>query len=80
MRTKRQDLVARVASLPDDLLDDVQQSLDDIVRWHQAGVYRLSDDERAGVRKGMDAAKRGEFVSDEEMMAFRASLIIPATC
>jgi predicted transcriptional regulator len=71
MRTKRQDLVARVASLPDDLLDDVQQSLDDIVRWHQAGVYCLSDDERAGVRKGMDAAERGEFVSDEEMAAFR---------
>ena len=34
---------------------------------HRAGVYHLSDDERVAVRKGMDAARRGEFASDEEM-------------
>jgi predicted transcriptional regulator len=33
-------------------------------------VYQLSDEERAAVRAGMDAARRGEFVSEEEMEAF----------
>jgi predicted transcriptional regulator len=33
-------------------------------------VYRLSDEERTAVRAGMDAARRGEFVSEEEIEAF----------
>jgi predicted transcriptional regulator len=60
----------RVAALPEDLLDEVAQSVEDIVIWHQQGIYRLSDDERAAVRKGMEAARRGEFASDDEMAAF----------
>jgi predicted transcriptional regulator len=34
------------------------------------GVYRLSDEERAAVREGMDAARQGDFVPDEEMDEF----------
>jgi predicted transcriptional regulator len=30
-------------------------------------VYRLSDGERASVRAGMDAARRGDFATDEEV-------------
>jgi predicted transcriptional regulator len=30
-------------------------------------VYRLSDDERAAVREGMEDARRGDFASDEEI-------------
>ncbi|HML11760.1 MAG TPA: hypothetical protein VK456_00555 [Xanthobacteraceae bacterium] len=59
----------RVATLPEELLDEVTQSVEDIVTWHQSGVYHLSDDERAAVRKGMDAARRGEFASDDEIAA-----------
>jgi predicted transcriptional regulator len=33
-------------------------------------VYRLSDEERAAVRAGMDAALRGDFASDEEIEEF----------
>ena len=69
MTPKRQDLLERVAALPDDLLDEVGESVNEIMRWRE-GIYRLSDDERASVRKGMDAARRGEFVSDEELAAF----------
>jgi predicted transcriptional regulator len=43
--------------------------MDEIMRWHD-GMFRLTDDERAAVRKGMEAARRGEFVSDEELAAF----------
>ena len=34
------------------------------------GIYRLSDEELAAVRVGMDAARRGDFVPDEEMEEF----------
>jgi hypothetical protein len=70
MMTKRQSLMERVAALPDELLDEVAQSVEDIIVWHGQGVYHLSDDERASVRKGVEAAQRGEFVSDDEMTAF----------
>ncbi len=33
-------------------------------------VYELSDEERFSVRKGMDAAQRGEFAPDDEMETF----------
>src|ERR1700704_5135936 len=36
----------------------------------RSGMYRLSDEERTAVRAGMDAARRGEFVSEREMEAF----------
>jgi predicted transcriptional regulator len=69
MMTKRESLIERVATLPEELLDEVAQSVEDIVAWHQQGIYHLSDDERAAVRKGMEAARRGEFASDEEIAA-----------
>ena len=73
MSPKRQNLLERVAALPEELLGEVEETVEEIVRWHEGvsdGVYRLSDDERAAVRKGMDAARRGDFVSDEELAAF----------
>lgn len=70
MSAKRQHLIDQLASLPDDVLDEVQESVNDIMRWRQDGIFRLTDDERVSVRKGMDAVRRGEFVPDEEMAAF----------
>jgi predicted transcriptional regulator len=70
MSPKRQHLIDQLAALPDDVLDDVQESVNEIVRWHQDGVFRLSDEERIAVRKGMEAARRGEFVPDDEMAVF----------
>ena len=69
MSPKRQNLMERVAALPEELLDEVEQSVDDIVSLHD-GIYRLSDEERAAVRKGIEAARRGDFVPDDEMVAF----------
>lgn len=69
MSPNRQKLLDRVAALPEDLLDDVEESIQEIERW-QGDVFRLTDEERAAVRKGMDAARCGEFVSDEELAAF----------
>ena len=40
------------------------------IESRRSGVYRLSDEERTAVRAGMDAARRGDFASDEEMDEF----------
>ena len=34
------------------------------------GVYVMDDEERAAVREGLEQARRGEFVSDDEMEVF----------
>jgi predicted transcriptional regulator len=69
MSPKLHDLLERIAALPEDLLGEVAESVDEIERWRDE-VFRLTGEERAAVRKGMDAARRGEFVSDEELAAF----------
>lgn len=69
MNAKLQNLLERIATLPDELLAEVEESVEEIERWH-GDVFRLTDEERAAVRKGMAAAQRGEFVSDEELAAF----------
>jgi len=69
MNAKLQNLLERIAALPNEVLDEVQESIDEIERW-RGDVFRLTDEERAAVRKGMDAARRGEFVTDEELAAF----------
>jgi predicted transcriptional regulator len=69
MNAKLQNLIERIAALPDELLGEIEQSVDEIERW-RGDVFRLTDDERAAVRNGMEAARRGEFVSDEELAAF----------
>ena len=67
MDQKRQELLERAAALPDELLGELEESVNEIVGWHNSGVYRLSDEERAAVRRGMEAARRGEFASDEDI-------------
>ena len=69
--SRRDNLLRRVAELPDALLAEVEQSVEDIVSWH-AGVYELTDEERRAVERGQAAAERGEFVSDAELAAFLA--------
>jgi predicted transcriptional regulator len=62
-------LLEQVQSWP----EEDQEELAEVAREiesRRSGVYRLSDDERAAVRAGMDAARRGDFVPDEEMDEF----------
>jgi hypothetical protein len=50
-----------------------QQELMEIVREIEArrsGLYVMSDEENAAVAEGLDQAKRGDFVSDDEMNSF----------
>jgi len=69
MNAKLKNILDRIVALPEDALGDLEESLDEIERW-RSDVFRLTDEERTAVRKGMDAAKQGEFVSDDELAAF----------
>jgi hypothetical protein len=63
------EILSRVDSWP----EEDQAELADVARLIEArrsGVYRLSDEERVAVRKGMEAARRGESAADEEIERF----------
>jgi hypothetical protein len=69
MNPRTQALLEQVQSWP----EEDQEELADVAREiesRRTGIYRLSDDERAAVREGTDAALRGDFASDEEMEEF----------
>jgi plasmid stabilization system protein ParE len=60
------ELLQKVEAWP----EEDQEELAELVRVIEArrtGIYRLSDEERAAVRQGMDAARRGEFAADDEI-------------
>jgi predicted transcriptional regulator len=62
-------LLERVQTWP----EEDQEELADVAREiesRRSGVYRLSAEERTAVRAGMDAARRGDFVPDDEMDEF----------
>jgi predicted transcriptional regulator len=62
-------LLEQIASWP----KEDQEELVEVAREiesRRTGVYRLSDDERAAVRAGMDAARDGNFAPEDEMEEF----------
>ncbi|TKW77026.1 MAG: hypothetical protein DI543_17855 [Bradyrhizobium icense] len=62
-------LLERVESWP---VED-QEELAELAREIEArrsGLYRLSDEEGIAVRAGLEEARRGDFVPDDEMEAF----------
>ena len=62
-------LIERVSALPEEAQDELLDHVA-LIEARQSGVYHLTDDERAAVKKGLEAAERGEFVSNEDMAAF----------
>jgi hypothetical protein len=66
MSPETKTLLERVQSWP----EEDQEELAEVAREiesRRSGVYQLSDEERIAVRAGMDAARRGDFASDEEI-------------
>lgn len=52
--------------------EEDRQELAECAREIQArrtGIYIMNDEERAAMREGLEQARRGEFVSDDEMDA-----------
>ena len=69
MNKRLETLLDRVSAWPEvDQEELFEHAL--AIEARQSGVYRLSDEERAAVKKGLEAAERGEFASDEDMAGF----------
>ncbi|MEA2877166.1 MAG: hypothetical protein QOF14_2362 [Hyphomicrobiales bacterium] len=69
MNKRLETLVERVSALPEEAQEELLDHVA-LIEARQSGLYRLTDEERAAVKKGLEAAERGEFVSDEDMAAF----------
>jgi len=69
MSPKVKLILEQVASWPEEDQEELADAAREI-KSRRTGVYELSDDERAAVREGMDAARRGQFASDIEMEEF----------
>jgi len=63
-----EDLVDRLASWPPEDIEELEAYAREI-EARRTGVYRLTEDELAAIRKGVDQANRGEFVPDEVVEA-----------
>jgi hypothetical protein len=61
-------LLEHVASWPQAAQDEFVRSLADIEQKH-LGVYRLSAEERAAVRRGLQEMRDGRIASDEAVAA-----------
>jgi hypothetical protein len=70
-----EQLIERAAALPEEaqaeFVDAIADAMERIEAKHR-GVYRLSDDERRGIERGLRDMREGRFASDEHVAgAFR---------
>jgi predicted transcriptional regulator len=69
MNKRLETLLDRASTWPEEAQEELLERASEI-ESRQAGIYQLSDDERTAVKKGLAAAERGEFATDEAMTAF----------
>ena len=63
------EAIKKVRELPDSVQDDAAEMLFSVAA-KQGGPVRLDEETSAAIREGKAQARRGEFVSDEDMQAF----------
>jgi predicted transcriptional regulator len=63
------EAIKKVRELPDSVQDDVAEMLFSVAA-KQGEPIRLDEETRAAVQEGRAQARRGEFVSEEDMQAF----------
>ena len=68
MNKRLETLIERVAALPEEAQDELLDHIA-IIEAKHSGVYELSDDERAAVRRGLEEMRQGKLASDEEVEA-----------
>ena len=61
-------MLERVSTWPEEAQDEFVRSVADIESKH-LGVYRLSDEERDAVRRGLADMREGKLASDAEVAA-----------
>ncbi len=67
-RDDKELILEEISVWPETVQDDFLTSLQE-AETKFIGVYQLSDDERAAVRRGLAEARAGQFASDEEVAA-----------
>lgn len=68
MNKRLETLLDRVSTWPEEAQSELLEHVIEIEAKH-FGVYRLSDDERACVQRGLEEARQGKFATDEEVEA-----------
>jgi hypothetical protein len=68
MTTERKSLIDRVSSLPEGLLDEVEESLDGIEELHEGG-YHATPEELKAIDEARAQIARGEVATDVEVEA-----------
>ena len=68
MRKTLENLLERAAGWSEEAQAELVESMLEIETRH-GGVYRLSDDERAAVRQGLQEARDGKLAGDEAVAA-----------
>jgi predicted transcriptional regulator len=66
-------LLDRVSTWPEEAQAELVESILTIETRH-FGVYRLSDDERAAVRRGLEEMRAGKFATEAEVAAVISAL------
>jgi hypothetical protein len=61
-------LLERVSAWPEEAQEELMRSVTDIENRH-LGIYRLSDDERNAVRRGLKDMREGRLASDDTVAA-----------
>lgn len=61
-----ESLIDRAASWPEEAQADLLRFMIDTEAKH-FGVYRLSDEERTAIRRGLEDAAQGRFATDEQI-------------
>jgi hypothetical protein len=61
-------LLERVSAWPEEAQDELMRSVTDIESRH-AGIYRLSEDERRAVQRGLKDMREGSLASDDAVAA-----------
>jgi hypothetical protein len=74
MNTKRKELVKRVAALPEEFLDEVDQTVAEIVHFHAEPEQQATPDELEGIDHGLKATREGRFAADQGVEELLASL------
>jgi hypothetical protein len=61
-------LLERISTWPEEAQEELARSVADIESKH-LGVYRLSDDEREAIRRGLRDMREGRLASDDAVAA-----------
>jgi predicted transcriptional regulator len=66
MNKRLETLLERVSTWPAEAQAELMQTIVEIEARH-TGVYRLSDEERSAVRRGLQELREGKFATDEQV-------------